>query len=262
MIYETLQSGHSNSTQASGILNDKNLYTTDAESLEAQLDRLNYTLIGLLKPDEKEFCDSFSFQAGEVFDSEDDFIGKIDNFVIKHDRALMIAEDYRAHEMRKFETSEIVLRTVCKLHELYQAKDDIYRAVRMVEETIENQVQLHIGGINLVVNVMNDAVFKSKNLLSKGFVQEKPFENKYEAYIKQLENEIEDLKYKSVHESPLTELEKAMMSSYSESFSMKYFHNPVNNSNCFTHTQFSIELEYSVIILALRVLNSINYDEI
>jgi hypothetical protein len=244
MDYEILIPTNSNSTRGSYSAN-KDMYQNDTETIEAQLDRLNFTLLGLLKEDDnqKDFPGSFSFGADEPFDPDEDFIDKIDNFRQKYDRITMISEDFRSHEIRKEISSDKVFKTDCMLADLYKLKSNIKKNIELIEKNILNQVKITIGQAQIIVGITNQYLPTSKKKISLGFSQ-KSSEESNDEHNKQLENQIDDIKNHKFHSSSLETLEKSIFQSYSDSFPISFEnfstpHVPISNNS-----RISVELEY------------------
>lgn len=219
MQYEGLCSEVSNSTQVSAIMTAKGLTQLESESIEAQLDRINFTLIDLLKPDAKEFADSFSFQGYDAFMSnEDDIIENIGEIIQKYDRSLMMLEDFFAQGIREENALKKVMKTQCRLKEIYALRDQIEGVIKLVENGLAAQVNLNVGDVKVIIQVVHESVFGKKTEIRSGFVKE-IVENQYTSYIRQLENEVEELEYKVFHMDPLTELDGKMYEAYTETFS-------------------------------------------
>ncbi|OMJ90600.1 hypothetical protein SteCoe_6998 [Stentor coeruleus] len=259
MDSEVFLSGCSLSTHTSAIPTGKVLQL-DNETLEAQIDRLNYTLMGILKNDEKEFCDSFSFQACDEFiTTEDDFLDKHENTDLLLERAMMTHEDYRSHETRNDVTAKKDLKVSVKLDELHQIRNVISKTLELVEKKITNVAKIKIGEIMLELDIIDSVILAAKNEVVSGFKNNNFESDTQNAYIKQLENELENLNYKVFHNSGDDLLEKAMYESYNDSFPLVYptsKYSGVFDFHSNFHTQASIEIEYKT----MRVLNNSRKD--
>lgn len=216
---------------------------TDSESIEAQLDRLNFTLQGLLKNDEKEFCDSFSFQGFDPVDTDEEMFEKLDNFMQKYDRSLMVIEDFRSFAVRKDAKNSKILKVQCKLTELYEVKYEVERAIKALEEGIIQKAKLKIGETQILIDVCMDSVFAAKKPISKGFLQKTNEKIHVDPYVTQLENEVEVLK-NTLFFGFDPEIEKKMYESYNE---IPVFPSTFSEKPHFSqdfHTQVSLEIEY------------------
>ncbi|OMJ93739.1 hypothetical protein SteCoe_3179 [Stentor coeruleus] len=253
---EVFFSGCSHSTQASGIQVGKSLQQTDNETLEAQIDRLNFALLGILKNDEKEFCDSFSFQAFEEFMvSEEDYSEKQDKIDQKFERSTMIIEDFRSHETRNASLSRGNFKISIQLDELHRVRNEISKALELAEKKISNIAKIKIGEILLEIDIIDEMIFTTKNEVVSGFTDKSYDAGLHHAYVKQLENELEELNYNAFHSRGVELLEKTMFESYMESFPTEY---PILKCpkipafNSISHTQSSLEIEYKT----MRGLNN------
>ena len=216
MKNETFLSGISISPHLSSSSN-KVLGRVDLESIDAQLDRLNFTLADLLKPEEKDFGDSFSFQGSEVFmDNDQDIIEKVGDIALKYDRSLMALEDFYAHEVRKESSRENVIRSSCMLSDLYEIKAEVGRTIELVENGVMEQSLLNVGSVQVLMDIKKNKKFTVKEVICNGFMGNKT-EHAESAYVKQLENEVEELSYRIFHSDPLLDLEKHMFEAFTES---------------------------------------------
>ena len=143
-----------------------------------------------------------------------------------------------------------MIKTSCKLSELYRLSSDIEKIIKHFENGLVDVTQIQIGGIQIVLNICNDNAFTSKSDLSNNFMSNKSLNSSTNSYIKQLENEIEELRYNIFHQSSLQELENAMLNSYSECFPITY--QPISLiASKDIHTQISIEIEH----MSMKQLN-------
>src|SRR5574343_657383 len=137
---------HSSSSWTSNRVGSRLSIRSDSESLEQQLDRLNLTLQGVIKNDEKEFLDYSSYKGYETVNTEEDFIEKFEVFIQKHDRSLMINEDLKSHLMRD-QVKDTVFGT---LEELYKVKESIERAIKIFEYGLKQEGLIDIPGRNIL----------------------------------------------------------------------------------------------------------------
>lgn len=253
---EVFFSGCSHSTQASGIQAGKSLQHVDNETLEAQLDRLNFALLGVLRNDEKEFCDSFSFQAYEEFMiSEEDYSEKQDKTDQRFERSSMINEDFRSHETRNGNSSKGNFKISIQLDELHRIRNEISKSLELAEKKISNLAKIKIGEILLEIDIIDEMIFTTKNEVVSGFADKSYDAGLHHAYVKQLENELEELNYNAFHSKGVELLEKTMFESYMESFPSDYpiLRCPqVSAFDSIIHTQSSLEIEYKT----MRSLNN------
>ena len=237
-----------NSENTSLILNSRSHLRLDTESLEAQLDRLNSAVAGLIKPEDKELCDSFSIHGYEGIDSSVDFIDKFDTFIQQYDRTLMVVEDYRSNEIRKEGKTSNIVKARCRLSELYEMKAEIKRGIKAVESRLTSQVSMKIGELQVLVDISMDPMLTQKARLCKGFLKVlKETESKSkDPYITQLENEVEMLKnslfFRDIGQISL--LEKSMLDRYSEFATSTCSFDPLPAFPRDMHAQMSIEIEY------------------
>ena len=137
---------HSSSSWTSNRVGSRLSIRSDSESLEQQLDRLNFTLQGFMKHDEKDAGDSFSYKGLESINTEEDFIEKFEGFIQKHDRALMLNEDFRSHLMKE-QDSEAVIGT---LEELYGVKRSIENKIKCFEMGLKQQAVIEMPGKSIL----------------------------------------------------------------------------------------------------------------
>lgn len=255
MDSEAFLSGCSHSTHTSGIPTGK-MQLFDNETLEAQIDRLNYTLMGVLKNDERGFCDSFSFQGYDEFiTTEEDFLDKRENSDLFLERAMMVHEDFRSHETRNAVAAKKDFKISVKLDELHQIRNEISKILELTEKKITNVAKIKIGEINLELDIIDSMILTTKKEIVSGFADKNFGSDIQSAYIRQLENELDDLNYKVFHNSGTDLLEKAMFESYTESFPLEYpisKHSVAFDFRSNFHTQASIEIEYKT----MRCLNN------
>ena len=245
---EVFNSKNSNSTQASAFLTKKGSLQIDTESIEAQLDRLNFAVLGVLKPEDKELCDSFSFQGYDAFMDSEDIIEGTEQLEYKHERSLMILEDFRSHEFRKDRDNTKQLRISCKLGEMYKLKSDISKMIEIIEKKISNQVTLELGGVKILIDIYNHTIFASKADLCSNFLTNNTEASHYLPYIKQLENEVEELTHKKYHDRSLSDIEKNMFQAYQDDFFIKESSPLINpsslSSNFYGQRNSGLEIEY------------------
>ena len=228
MKNETLLSGLSLSTQLSSVTTNKAISRMDPESIDVHLDRLNFTLADLLKPEEKDLGDSFSFQGYEAFmDTDQDILERIGNIALKYDRSLMALEDFYAHEVRKENGCGSMMRTCCRLSDLYEIKAEVGKTIGLVEDDLVEQSILKIGSVKVLMDIKNNKKFTRKEEVCHQFMGKKK-DNGYCAYVKQLENELEEMSYKGFHYYPLFDIEKHMLEAFTDSFSSSTIDNVLN----------------------------------
>lgn len=137
---------HSSSSWTSNRVGSRLSIRSDSESLEQQLDRLNFTLQGFIKHDEKDAADSSSCKGLESINTEEDFIEKFEGFIQKHDRTLMLNEDFRSHLMRE-QVSEAVIGT---LEEFYEVKQSIESSLKCFELGLKGQAVIEMPGRSML----------------------------------------------------------------------------------------------------------------
>lgn len=223
MEYEVYFSGVSSSTKTSAI-NNKCSLQLDSESLEAQLDRLNSTLVGLLNNDEQEYCDSFSFQGlndsyqsplpSSCHASETSHSERYQN---NPEQLLMICEDYRSHEIRSQEKSLKKVSVECQLSDLYSLHSDLFKSIELIEQGISNSVQLRAGELCVKLQIKKGFFVPNKGKISQGFC-EGNLARSEKAYVTQLENEVEELRYNGFHFNRFRDLDELMMKSFNDQF--------------------------------------------
>ena len=174
----------------------------------------------LIKNEYKEELDSFSFQ-NDCFHkySDDNNTEEIEETKYKHERTLMKFEDFRSYELRNKDFSQSSqYRVACKLNEIYKLRSDINKIIEIVEKNITNQVTLQIGRMNLLIDISYQTIFTSKAEIFSNFCIP-IIENS--SYIQRLENNIEELKYKTLQNDDFCEIEKNMNQAYKECFIIK-----------------------------------------
>lgn len=215
-------SGVSTSTKTSSIP-QKSILQLDSESLEAQLDRLNSTLIGLLNNDEVEFCDSFSFQCSNDRDNSISSSYLPTEYSEKNpEQLLMTCEDFRSHEFRSLDQSLKKVSVECQLSDLYNLKSDLEKSIQLIEQGISKTVQLRAGELQFRLQVKNGFFLPGKKKIISNLADEN-VEKKEKAYVRQLENEVDELKYQVFHSNTLGELDQLMMKSFNDQFAVQEF---------------------------------------
>lgn len=217
MDCEVYFSGVSTSTKTSSIP-QKSTLQLDSESLEAQLDRLNSTLIGLLNNDEEEFCDSFSFQGSNDRDNSISSSYIPTEYSDKNpEQLLMTCEDFRSHELRSLEKSLKKVSVECQLSDLYHLKSDLENSIQLIEKGITKTAQLRAGELHFRLQVKNGYYLPGKKQIISNIIEENTGK-KEKAYVRQLENEVDELKYQVFHCSSLGDLDQLMMKSFNDQF--------------------------------------------
>lgn len=222
-------------------------YRSDNESLDLQLDRLNQTLQGVLKQEENLLTDSFSFRIGDRLDSEESFIERFENFLLKYDRSLMICEDFRSMELEKSQNNckKISLKDLCNF------KAGLESSIEMLENGFKDQVS-----IQSPLNEFTWTVTKEDFLPYKIQISES-FKKNWEKISKKDE--------KIYEEAENSKLDQLMQESFKDQFLT-----PCQTIEVIVpkdlHSQISLEIEYKTLKnsnkLKAQTINNLEWERV
>lgn len=156
-----------------------------------------------------DFDYEFSEQVSRIFPEEpdEDLFSRVENLLTAIDRIAMTCEDYRSRELHKFsaqinEAYKCHSKIDCDLYDIYGLLAQSQLIIDIVENEGSYQGKIDIGSASLDISINhNDFLIPDKHKLALessayNTIQQREIKssNKHQAYINQLENEIEILK--------------------------------------------------------------------
>lgn len=252
---EVYFSGVSASTKTSTI-EHKSACKAETESLEAQLDRLNFTLVSLLKPEDEYVRDSFSFQDSN--ETENSLESEWKSLVSEDnsEQLRMMCEDFRSHELRSNQKSLSKISIKCELSELYHLYSNLASSIDSIEKNLTKTAEITLKNIQIRLLVKPGFYLPKKESLSLPL--NKPnFQHDIKAYVRQLENEIEELRYQKFHWNSASQLDDLMLNSYNDSFTSQSYAINLETNSC-NLNQFSSLPSKSSLDFQTKLADSLN----
>lgn len=202
-------------------------FRSETETLDCQLDRLNQTLLGVLKQDENFLTDSFSFRCNDPLDSEESFIERFEGVLLKYDRSLMMCEDFRSLEMRESEKSPKKI----SLKDLHKFKNEIENSIDKIENDLEQKLILQSPLGDFSWTIVKEDFLPFKTQVAESFQKNWKKKMKKNLSLKIEEND---------------ELNKLMLKSFNETIEL-----PSQSIEFIIpkdlHSQISLEIEYKTL---------------
>ncbi|CAG9320933.1 unnamed protein product [Blepharisma stoltei] len=206
----------------------------------------------LIASDREWVCDTV--QDEEILDN-------IEGLILNLDRVSMTLEDYRSHEMRAIEELEYEnleenkfrYEIKCSLNDIYKLISD---AKQIIDDTETNKVyhgELKFGEISMNVSIEHlDLIIPDKSNLTQEILNHlsvKTLTNQKsisleQACISQLENEIEELKRKSLIPEDVFDFGKALKNSITETYERSFddYSASFNSENSLELTKSTLDL--------------------
>lgn len=221
--------------------------TPDGGSISYDRNRSRVYNKSLASLDELDYLISNCGSPSLYIENDEDAVSRIENMILNLDRSIMTCEDYRSHELRKnecdlndsisflspefrdksfsyFESQNIDI----SLNDIYRLNSDTQKIISECESYKSYHGNLSFNNINFDVSIKHsDFIIPPKLDLSRLVSDSLPIKNsiknsknvsQLQAYINQLENEIEDLKSRIVMPKEIVNfgkvLEKSVVDCY------------------------------------------------
>ncbi|CAG9322249.1 unnamed protein product [Blepharisma stoltei] len=235
-------------------------YSTDFLSPSCRLNSKRNRISVLSLESEQDLITTERDWIFESVEADEEIMSNIEGLLISLDRAMMVAEDYRSSEVRKnefeyenMEENKLIHEIKCSLSDMYKLISDAKQIITETETNKSYNGILKLGDFSIDILIEhNDLILQEKSNLSKEILTHlsvKPIISTKnispeQAYINQLENEIEELKRNSMFPDEIFDFTKNLKHKLEETYekSSEEFSGSFNSDNSLELTKSTMEL--------------------